>query len=165
MIEESSGKPWMPVAHRLRRDSFGRLNFTDEVGEVHVGVVPAQAFPIDAPGEQVSLLSADGHELVFIHQLGMLDAETRAMIEQEIAQREFLPVIERLVEVSTFATPSTWTVKTDRGLNRFVLKGEEDIRRLRDGGLIITDSHGVTYRIQDVRSLDRASRKILDRFL
>nr|NDG06209.1 DUF1854 domain-containing protein [Oxalobacteraceae bacterium] len=47
MIEESSGKAWMPVAHRLRRDSYGRLNFTDEAGEVHVGVVPAQAFPID----------------------------------------------------------------------------------------------------------------------
>jgi hypothetical protein len=46
-----------------------------------------------------------------------------------------------------------------------VLKGEEDIRRLRDGGLIITDSHGVTYRVHDIRALDRASRKLLDRFL
>ena len=165
MIDESSGKAWMPVAHRLRRDSYGRLNFTDEAGDVHVGVVPAQAFPIDAPGEQISLLSADGHELVFIQSLSLLDTDTRTMLEQEIEQREFLPVIQRLETVSTFATPSTWTVKTDRGLNSFVLKGEEDIRRLRDGGLIITDSHGVTYRIHDIRALDRASRKLLDRFL
>lgn len=165
MIDESSGKAWMPVAHRLRRDSYGRLNFTDEAGEVYVGVVPAQAFPIDTPGEQVSLMSADGHELVFINQLSTLDADTRAMIEQEIAQREFLPVIECIIAVSTFATPSTWTVKTDRGLNSFVLKGEEDIRRLRDGGLIITDSHGVTYRVHNICALDRASRKLLDRFL
>ena len=110
-------------------------------------------------------MSADGHELVFINQLSTLDTDTRAMIEQEIAQREFLPVIECIIAVSTFATPSTWTVKTDRGLNSFVLKGEEDIRRLRDGGLIITDSHGVTYRVYDIRALDRASRKLLDRFL
>ena len=165
MIDESSGKAWMPVAHRLRRDSYGRLNFTDEAGDVHVGVVPAQAFPIDAPGEQISLLSADGHELVFIQSLSLLDTDTRTMLEQEIEQREFLPVVQRLETVSTFATPSTWTVKTDRGLNSFVLKGEEDIRRLRDGGLIITDSHGVTYRIHDIRALDRASRKLLDRFL
>lgn len=165
MIDDASGKAWMPVAHRLRRDSYGRLNFTDEAGEVHVGVVPAQAFPIDSPGEQVSLLSTDGHELVFIQSLSALDSDTRAMLEQEIAQREFLPVIQRIETVSTFATPSTWTVKTDRGLNSFVLKGEEDIRRLRDGGLIITDSHGVTYRIHDIRALDRASRKLLDRFL
>jgi hypothetical protein len=165
MMDESSGKFWMPVAHRLRRDHYGRLNFTDESGEVYAGVVPVQAFPIDAPGEQISLLSADGHELVFIAQLSDLDADTRKLLQDEIAQREFLPVIHRLNSVSTFATPSTWHVETDRGPNRFVLKGEEDIRRLRLGGLLITDNHGVTYKIDDVRALDRSSRKLLDRFL
>ena len=165
MIEETTGKPWMPVAHRLWRDGYGRLNFTDEAGDTHVGVIPVQAFPIDAPGEQVSLVSADGHELVFIPSLSVLDADTRKMVHDEIAQREFLPVVERLVSVSTFSTPSTWLVKTDRGETSFVLKGEEDIRRLKQGGLMITDSHGVTFRITDIRALDRASRKLLDRFL
>lgn len=165
MIEESSGRAWMPVSHRLARDSYGRLVFTDEAGVSHVGIVPVQAFPIDAPGENVSLLSADGHELVFIAQLSGLDADTRQLIQEEIAQRDFLPVIDCLLSVSTFATPSTWEVRTDRGLTSFVLKGEEDIRRLRHGGLLITDSHGVTYRVTDMRVLDRQSRKLLDRFL
>lgn len=165
MIEETSGNPWQPAVHRLWRDSHGRLSFSDEAGVVHAGVVPVQAFPIDAPGEQVSLVSADGHELVFIPQLSVLDADSRRLVQEEIAQREFLPVIERLVSVSTFSTPSTWEVRTDRGDTRLVLKGEEDIRRLRHGGLLLTDSHGVTYRINDIRALDRASRKLLDRFL
>jgi hypothetical protein len=165
MTEESRGKIWMPVAHRLRRDSYGRLNFTDEAGEVHANVVPVQAFPIEAPGEQISLLSADGHELVFIEHLSELDEDARTLVQEEIAQREFLPVIRRLSSVSTFSTPSSWHVETDRGPNRFVLKGEEDIRRLRLGGLLITDNHGVTYKIDDVRALDRGSRKLLDRFL
>ncbi len=155
----------MPVAHRLARDSYGRLVFTDESGIAHVGVVPVQAFPIDAPGENVSLVSADGNELVFIPQLSGLDSDTRRLVLEEIAQRDFLPVVDRLLSVSTFATPSTWDVQTDRGPTRFVLKGEEDIRRLRDGGLLITDSHGVTYRVIDMRQLDRQSRKLLDRFL
>ncbi len=165
MIEESSGKAWIPVAHRLHRDSHGRLTFTDESGDVHVGVLPVQAFPIDAPGEQISLVSADGHELVFITALSELDADARALVQEEIAQREFLPVIERLLSVTTFSTPSSWQVQTDRGLNVLVLKGEEDIRRLKGSGLLITDSHGVTYRIHDIRALDRGSRKLLDRFL
>lgn len=165
MIEESSGRAWMPVAHRLSRDSHGRLVFADETGATHVGVVPVQAFPIDAPGENVSLVSAHGHELAFIAQLSGLDADSRRLILEEIAQRDFLPVVDRLLSVSTFATPSTWEVQTDRGLTRFVLKGEEDIRRLRNGGLLITDSHGVTYRVNDMRTLDRHSRKLLDRFL
>jgi hypothetical protein len=165
MIDESGGKPWMPVAHRLRRDSYGRLNFTDESGHVHVGVVPVQAFPIDSPGEHISLLSVDGHELVFIEQLSALDADVRQVVQEEIAQREFLPLIRKLLSVSTFSTPSSWNVETDRGMNVLVLKGEEDIRRLKEGGLLITDSYGVTYRIHDVRALDRGSRKLLDRFL
>ncbi len=165
MMAESSGKAWMPVAHRLQRDAFGRLVFIDESGVEHVGVVPVQAFPIDAPGENVSLVGADGHELAFIAQLSGLDSDTRALVQEEIAQRDFLPVIERLVGVSTFATPSSWQVQTDRGATMFVLKGEEDIRRLRGGGLLITDSHGVTYRVTDMRALDRHSRKLLDRFL
>lgn len=165
MIEETSGNPWKPAVHRLWRDSHGRLIFSDEAGVVHAGVVPVQAFPIDAPGEQVSLVSADGHELVFIPLLSVLDADSRRLMQEEIAQREFLPVIERLVSVSTFSTPSTWEVRTDRGDTRLVLKGEEDIRRLKPGGLMLTDSHGVTYRINDIRALDRASRKLLDRFL
>ncbi len=165
MIEEANGRAWMPVSHRLERDSYGRLVFTDEAGIAHVGVVPVQAFPIDAPGENVSLVAADGHELVFIPQLSGLDADTRRMVLEEIAQRDFLPVIDRLLSVSTLATPSTWEVQTDRGLTRFVLKGEEDIRRLHDGGLLITDRHGVTYRVLNMRKLDRHSRKLLDRFL
>ncbi len=165
MMGENSGKAWMPVAHRLERDGFGRLVFIDESGTGHVGVVPVQAFPVDAPGENVSLVGADGHELAFIAQLSGLDADTRALVQEEIAQRDFLPVIDRLVGVSTFATPSSWQVQTDRGPTTFVLKGEEDIRRLRNGGLLITDSHGLTYRVIDMRQLDRHSRKLLDRFL
>jgi hypothetical protein len=84
---------------------------------------------------------------------------------EEIAQRDFIPVIDKLISVSTFATPSTWQVRTDRGLTSFVLKGEEDIRRLRGTGLLITDSHGVTYRIEDMRVMDRHTRRLLDRFL
>ena len=89
----------------------------------------------------------------------------RQLIEDELAAREFVPEIRRIVSVSTFSTPSTWTVRTDRGMSRFVLKGEEDIRRLRGNGLLITDNHGLTYRVTDMRALDRQSRKLLDRFL
>ncbi len=165
MMEEGGGQHYQPQSHRLGRDTHGRLVFTDQQGQQHVGIVPVQAFPIDAPGEHVSLVGEDGHELVFIPRLSDLDADVRQLLIDEIAQREFMPVIDRLLSVSTFATPSTWTVRTDRGMSSFVLKGEEDISRLRNNGLLITDSHGLTYRVMDMRALDRQSRKLLDRFL
>ncbi len=165
MIRESGARPWQSRLHQLSRDTHGQLVFTDEQGVAHVGVTPVQAFPIDLPGELVSLIDADGHELVFIETLSEVEANARKLLLEEIAQREFMPVIERLLGVTTFSTPSTWTVRTDRGMSRFVLKGEEDIRRLRGNGLLITDNHGLTYRVTDMRALDRQSRKLLDRFL
>ena len=73
--------------------------------------------------------------------------------------------IRTIVGVSTYATPSTWTVQTDRGQTDLVLRGEEDIRRLTCTTLLISDSHGIHYLIRDLLALDKHSRKILDRFL
>lgn len=165
MSEKFSLRRYQPDVHTLRRDRHGRLVFTDEAGVEHEAVVPVRSFPIDAPDEGISLVSGDGHELIWIDQLAQLEGPMRALIMEEFALRDFNPVIAQLVAVSSFATPSSWTVLTDRGRTQFVLKGEEDIRRLRNGGLLITDSHGVTYRVADLMRLDRASRRLLDRFL
>jgi hypothetical protein len=83
------------------------------------------------------LVDPYGHELAWIDQLGDLPDELRTLVEAELAQREFMPVITRIVGVASFATPSAWQVETDRGPASFVLKGEEDIRRLTPPALLI----------------------------
>jgi hypothetical protein len=153
------------VDFHLQKNAFGRLVLTEAGGVVHEGVVPVRNFPIASPGTCVSLIGPDGHELAWIERLADLPEPLRRLIEEELAQREFMPQVRRLVSVSSFSTPSTWTVETDRGDTAFVLKGEEDIRRLPQGQLMITDHHGVHYLLPDAKALDRASRKLLDRFL
>lgn len=150
---------------QLFRDAFGRLVFTSPEGERHEGVVPVRAFPIGAPDEGLALVNPDGRELAWIPSLATLDEEMRRLIEEELASREFLPQIQCIVHVSSFATPSTWDVETDRGKAQFVLKGEEDIRRIAHATLLIADSHGIQFLIKDMTALDRHSRKLLDRFL
>jgi hypothetical protein len=76
-----------------------------------------------------------------------------------------MPEIKRIVSVSSFATPSTWEVDTERGLATLILKGEEDIRRLTPPALLIADSHGIHFLIRDRQALDQQSRRFLDRFL
>ncbi len=154
-----------PTAFGLRRDAFGRLVLSDAAGREHVGVAAVRAFPISAPDEGVSVVDADGHELAWIPRLSALDAERRALLTEALEQREFMPRLLRVTAVSSFATPSTWSVETDRGPTSFVLKGEEDIRRLGPGLLIVNDAHGVQYLIQDLLGMDKHSRKLLDRFL
>ena len=150
---------------RLSRDDHARLVLTLADGSPQVGVVPVRAFPLSDPDGALSLVGPDGRECAWIDRLADLPADTRALLAEELSRREFAPVIEALLEVSTFTTPSTWTVRTDRGTTTLVLKGEEDIRRLSGPALLVTDSHGVGYRIADARALDKRSRRLLERFL
>ena len=160
--------PTLPSAtlpFELVRNPHGRLVLTDALGQPHAGVTPVRAFPLAAPTEGISLVGTDGHELVWIERLADLPAGPRALIEEELASMEFMPEIRRIQRVSTFSTPSTWEVETDRGDTRFVLKGEEDIRRLSGGALLIASAEGIHFRISDRLALDRHSRRLLERFL
>lgn len=153
------------ITWQIERNAFGRLVFTGADGERHENVVPVRAFPIAAPDEGLSVVSQDGHELAWIDRLSTLPPALRVLIEAELASREFVPEIRRLIKVSSFATPSTWTVETDRGETSFVLRGEEDIRRLSGSTMLIADAHGIQFLIRDPQVLDRHSRRLLDRFL
>jgi hypothetical protein len=149
----------------LTRDAFGKLVLTGADGVRHVGVAPVRAFPIQAPEEGISLMTADGKEVAWIAALAELPAAVRALVEEALQTREFMPEIKAIRAVSSFATPSTWQVSTDRGDTSFVLRGEEDIRRVGQNTLLISDSHGIHFLLRDLHALDRQSRKILDRFL
>jgi hypothetical protein len=153
------------IDYRLERNAFGRLVLIGADGEHHDGVVPVRAFPIAAPDEGLSLVSTDGHEVRWITRLDALPLEVRQLLEEELAAREFVPEIQRIKHVSTFSTPSTWEVETNRGDTSFVLKGEEDIRRLAGPALLIAGGSGVQFLIRDRLALDRASKRMLERFL
>lgn len=151
--------------YQLSRNAFGRLIFVDKDRQVHEDIVPVRAFPITASDQGIALVNAHGQELVWIECLAELPEEFRILLETELANREFMPEIKHIDKVSSFVTPSTWWVKTDRGETTFVLRGEEDIRRLSSTALLITDSYGIHFLIRDRSMLDRHSCKLLDRFL
>ena len=150
---------------QLQRDAYGQLVLTAQNGDTHHGVVPVRAFPIAAPDEGIALINAEGHEVGWADRLADLPPAVSRLIEEELASREFVPEIERIVGVSSFACPSTWQVVTNRGDAALLLKGEEDIRRLSQTRMIISDTHGIQFLIRDIGALDRHSRKLLDRFL
>ena len=155
-----------PDALVLERTPFGKLVLTNAQGERFEGVVPVRAFPIQAPEEGVSVVDADGHEVAWIADLGALPPGEQELLREELTRREFMPVLQRIESVSSFSTPCTWTVQTDRGRCEFVLRGDEDIRRIGTAhGLLISDAHGIHYLVPDQFALDAHSKKILDRFL
>ena len=150
---------------QLERDAYGQLVLISQNGERHTGITPVRAFPIAAPDEGLSLINEEGHEVAWVDHTNQLPPDIRNLLEAELASREFVPEIEQISSVSSFACPSTWEVKTNRGNTQLILKGEEDIRRLSHTRLLIADSHGIQFLVRDLNTLDRQSRKLLDRFL
>jgi hypothetical protein len=150
--------------HQLERDALGNLIFTDAKGDRHIGVYPVRAFPITAPAAGIGIMNQSGKEVCWFSDVALIPEAELILIEEELAAREFMPVIEKITQVSTFATPSIWDIETDRGPTRIRLKGEEDIRRIAGNTLLIADSNGLQFIIKDSTQLDKVSKKLLDRF-
>lgn len=163
---ESTAKNGSPLAAiSLEYDPFGRLVLSDAAGRRHVGVEPIRAFPLSDPQRSVSVCNAEGVEVLWIEDLKALPAAARQLIEDELNRREFMPIIERVVRVSSNADPSRWEVVTDRGTTEFMLKNEDDVRRIGPHGAILLDSAGMRYLVPDTKQLDAASRRVLERYL
>ena len=154
----------MKHSYQLQRDSLGRLVFIDANGHSYIGVHPVRAFPITAPSAGIGIMDQSGKEVFWYPDVAVIPSAELQLIEEELAAREFMPVIERIIKVSTFATPSIWDIETDRGPTRIRLKGEEDIRRIAGNTLLIADSNGLQFLIKDSTALDKHSKKLLDRF-
>ena len=151
---------------QLERDAFGRLQLTDAQGQQFAGVVPVRAFPIQAPEKGISLVDTDGHEVGWIDDLSSFPEPAQTLVRDALSGREFMPEIREIVSVSSFSTPCTWRIATDRGETEFVLRGDEDLRRIGKGNaLLIADVHGIQYLVRDQFALNAHSKKILDRFL
>ena len=149
----------------LSRNTFGRLILTAADGTLYESVAPVRAFPIQSPDDGISIVCPDGREVAWIEKLADLPPPVRTLVEEELSSHEFMPEIRRIKHVTSFATPWTWQVETDRGDTEFVLRGEEDIRRIGRTMLLVADNHGIHFLIRDMAGLDKHSRKILDRFL
>ncbi|MBI3836642.1 MAG: DUF1854 domain-containing protein [Planctomycetia bacterium] len=149
----------------LQNDAWGRLVLIDGNGKSHEGVEPVRDFPISDPDHWISICDAQGRELVSVKDLGAISPATREFLERDLARREFVPLIRRVVGVPADTEPTEWEVETDRGPTKFLLNSADDVRRLGPDRALVIDTQGIRYLIEDLRQLDAASRRILERYL
>lgn len=150
---------------RLSLDAWGRLELSTPDGRRHLGVEPVRAFPISEPGRWISLCDSHGREVLSLRSAEGMEPESRRLLEEELAVREFVPVIKRIVRVSGEGSPSDWQVETDRGPTQFTLDSEDDIRHIGPRRVLITDARKLRYQVRDTHALDGHSRRLLERFL
>jgi hypothetical protein len=153
------------MSFQLSTDEFGRLVLTDAQGNRHTGVEPVRAFPLSDPERWIVLVDAEGNELACVEDPAGLPEELRRRLAGELARREFVPLVRRIVSVSSATPPAEWEILTDRGKTRFTFNSEDDLRKLGPRRALIVDSRGMRYEVPDVKALDPFSRKILERYI
>ena len=149
---------------RLERRADGGLDFVAADGTRHQDVDVRRGFPFSAPDGGVAVLTAAGAELVWVDSLANCGGPVAELLEAILAEREFMPRIERITSV-TEGRPTEWDVVTDRGSHRFSVAHPDDVSRQPDGGVILTDTDGIRYRIPSAAGLDPRSQRLLERGL
>ena len=149
----------------LSIDEWGRLVLTTTDGERHLGVEPVRAFPISEPEKFISFCDPEGRETYCLMTIENLSEPQARLLRNELALREFLPVIERILRVTGEGTPSDWDVVTDRGETRFSLENDDDVRRIGPNRVLITDARKLRYQIPDLQDLDARSKRLIERYL
>ena len=149
----------------LSIDEWGRLVLTTTDGERHLGVEPVRAFPISEPEKFISFCDPEGRETYFLLTIASLSEPQARLLRDELALREFLPVIERILRVIGEGIPSDWDVVTDRGETRFSLENDDDVRRIGPNRVMITDARKLRYQIPDLKDLDARSKRLIERYL
>jgi Domain of unknown function (DUF1854) len=147
---------------KLERNQWGRVVATleDKSRFEDVSIVPL--FPISDPSRWISVIARDGKEVAAITDPALCDAEIQELLTEELTYRDFVPRISRVLSVSGTSEPCEWHVETNHGPTKFVLKAEDDIRRLSVHEVMILDANGGRFRVDDTRKLDPRSRRFIE---
>ncbi|MFO0013133.1 MAG: DUF1854 domain-containing protein [Planctomycetota bacterium] len=146
----------------LSYDAWSHLQMVDADGHIYQDIVVLPLFPVATPKEWISIVSAEGEELVCLRDVSELSPLNRERVEQELAYREFVPQILRVLWVSGTQEPCEWEVETNFGITRFVLNSEEDVRRVSAWTVHFVDASGGRFRVDDLRKLDSRSRAFVE---
>ena len=150
------------VKFDLQRNQWGHLVMIDENGKQYDDVSVVPLFPISEPHKWISIISSDGKEIASLENPEEHSDEIQEHLKNELTYRDFVPRISKVLHVSGTHEPCEWHVETNHGSTRFVLKSEEDIRRLSVHEVMIVDGNGGRYRVDDTRKLDTRSRHYIE---
>lgn len=141
-----------------------QLSLIDASGTRFDNVRPVRLFPLTDPQHFVSIVSESGRELASIDDVRALADDQRAILSEALAKRDFVPVIRRITSIKRANDGFDWFVDTDRGPTVFRIETDESIQSLGGTRVVIIDKLGTRYLIPDVASLDRDSRRKLERY-
>jgi len=132
----------------------------------YLRVQAARAFPLHDPDRYIGLRDGDDKDIGTLVTLDGLDPDSRALVEEELYRRYFLPRILKVNNVREEFGLTTWDVETDKGPRTFIVRHlREATQELTPTRLLVTDVDGNRFEFPDVRQLDDKSYAVIQRVL
>ncbi len=142
-------------------DVHGILNATDG-RNWYSGLSAMRLFPMTDPENWICIFDHSGKELGCIASIAQLSSDSAEAIRKTLTASEFVPVIQKVVHISSNDPPCRWLVETDRGATEFIINDEKDLRRLSPWKVLIVDARGIRYSVPDVRKLNAYGRRAVE---
>ncbi len=141
----------------------------DTFGEHYDRVRVVRSFPFTDPTHYISIRVADekSKEIGMILDIGKdVDAETKAMLEEQMNLRYFTPIITKIKDIKDEYGHAYFDVETNEGPCKFVIyMNSSSVVHLTDTRLLITDLDGNRFEIPDYSKFSAKELKKLDLFL
>ncbi len=153
-----------PKQIRFSLDEFRELTM-EQNGE-QKNVRPLRAFPLSAEENFIVLKDDNEKEIGTIRRIEDLEPHSQSVLRAELERAYFTPRILQINALEEDFHVPRWDVTTDRGPRVFEIRSSRrDIRVLSAGRVLIRDADGNRYEIPDYRSLDPASRSLVETLL
>lgn len=133
-------------------------------------VVLRSCFPVSDTTAYLSVrdASADGQpEIGIVEDWTGLNAPDREAVEAELSLYYLVPKIERVHSIKEQLGFLYWDVETDKGPQEFVMRNNitRKTREVSPGHWLLIDVNDARHEIEDFKTLDSHSQKLLARFL
>ncbi len=148
----------------FRHGAVLRLIIEDEMCCLQVSIV--RLFPLSDPQQYLSVRSGDNKEIGIITDAAQMDADSRALVAEELMRRYVVPAIRRVISVKERFGTVDWTVETDRGTRTFTTRNlRENVAQPSPNRYLMSDVDGNRYDVHDITTLDAASQSFLLRYV
>ncbi len=125
-------------------------------------------FPFTDPMKYISIRvgSETGEELAVIRDIAELPTDQQALIRRDLELNYFMPVINKIISIKDEYGYAYFHVLTDKGEVKFTINmGGNNVTKLSETRLLITDINENRFEIRDVRELTPSEQRKLDLFL
>ena len=134
-------------------------------GKTYKRVILTRALPLSAPDEYICVSDIEKNEVGVIEKIAAFSPEQQKLINSELSQRYYCPVIEKIESIKEKMGNFYFDVVIGGIKKSFAVKDITKSIRQHGDAIDVTDIDGNRYRITDFDAIEAKSRLKLEPYL